>query len=472
MAHKYEEGFIWIPRDHSYYYTVLLNDLDITNQLSKAQIMRQVTQGVGKFKLKLVDTTVEIGDILKVYIDTSPIDTSTTNQLRFKGKVTTPGDSLTISNVKGYEKSADFLDITVTEDYTGSNKKDPADIIKDLIDKYTTGYTYNNVEQVGENVAVSWSNRPLWNAIKGLCELTNYNVYLDVTDDLHFFKRGSEISNKEALVYGDTLTNVKDIGKKTSDIKNKITIYGETEEGLPVVATAKNQNSIDKYGTKEKVIKDSDLNNQEAAADRANAELELYKDPIEKGKGDGLLMPFLKPGELIWVVYPYQSIHAKYEAYKYKYNLLNETTIIHLREPTAIPAVLRKQKESDMQIEEIKNPYKLESSYNLSFNDSDNILSKTDVNRTKGRIISTSSNAKMISTAQKEDSDITECQLKLIGGNISKANYFISADNGINWQEFNPDQKAALDATGSRLKLKIEFIETGVEINEATILYS
>jgi len=471
MVHKQEDGFVWLPRDPIFYYKILVNGTDITDDIIDLKLTRQSTEGIGFCDITTTQT-LEIKEEIKVFIDTESINTSSTSQLRFIGNVSEFNDAER-AKVKAYEKSSTMLDITVTESYT---ETDPAEIIKDLVDNYLSNFTYDNVDNTNQTVNISWSNRPIWSAFKNLCKLVNYTLYVDVDNDIHFFERGSITNQEEAVVARDNMLEMRGIGNTTSEIKNRIIVYGKSESGLPIVATAEDTDSISNIGIKEKIIKDNNISNETTAQERANAELQLYKDPVEKGTAKCSLLPNLSPGELIWVSYPSLNLQARYEVYKYTHNLPQETTKVYLREPQSIPKILRQQKESDLRLEEITNPFKLDYSFNIDFEDTSKIETLTDTEIDSGylQLESGKSTGTMVSATQTLDDEISIVQLKYSGDNLENANFYVSATAGVNdfssGDEINRNEQVSL-ISGDHLKVKVELNDSSSRLDGVAVLY-
>ena len=80
-----------------------------------------------------------------------------------------------------------------------------------------------------------------------MAKLADADAYVDDDLVIQFFDKGSIVNENEALVWNDTLISTEGLGTQTLTKKDKIIVYGDDGEGLPVI-------SVSGTGNKETVI--------------------------------------------------------------------------------------------------------------------------------------------------------------------------------------------------------------------------
>lgn len=101
------------------------------------------------------------------------------------------------------------------------------DIVKDILTKYTSGFTSVNVKQ-GEIIkSISFNYKYPGECFKELSELTGYNWYIDYDKDVHFF---DQFTNSAPFALDDTESNYSDleITADISQLRNRVYFRGGT----------------------------------------------------------------------------------------------------------------------------------------------------------------------------------------------------------------------------------------------------
>jgi len=464
MVKRIEPGFVWVPHNYSYVYKIKANGSDITDSFVDGSFTKGINGYVGTFKLRVYGTNLGQSDTIEVYVDNS--DAST---LKYKGIIENVKDEEGNDQLlKGAHVSNSILNRVVTESYT---KENVSNVISELADKYIPSFTKNNIESIDKTLTASWAGKPLSIVISQICKWKDIIFYIDDNKDIHLFNRGSKILSDEAIVEGDNLIKMDGIGYISSDRKNKVTIQGE-KDNQPVVATAKDQNLIDKNGLKEEIIKDNDISSYDAALTRAKSELSALKNSTDEGKATTILLPDLKPGWLIWVSFKSQDILSKYELYKYTIKLPAEESRCYLRETRVIPQILRNQKQNSLALEELKNPHKLEQSYVFSFEDSSKIIhSDTAIEGNSLVVADGYSSGTATSDIRETPTEVSEAYVRYSGTDLGNVSISISTDGGITYQNYNLFEYSTLSNTGNKLKIKIDLNSADASLSSLSILY-
>uniref|UniRef100_A0A6H1ZVV1 Tail protein n=1 Tax=viral metagenome TaxID=1070528 RepID=A0A6H1ZVV1_9ZZZZ len=477
MPRRQEQGFIWVPREKNTVYSIWIDSVDVTTEVISSEWTRALIGMEASCKLTLIDSdgtyadTYVGGEVVELKLD---FDDGSRSQ--WKGKLERPkkkfGSAYTLECIGSHYQS-DLLDITVTESYDGTQTKDA--VIKDLVDKYLTGYTYANVASTTETFVGNFDNKPLWDCITDVCGST-HDSYLDSDKDFHFFAKESIENTTDAVVWADNLLEIENLGPDTIDVKNKIMVYGEDDNGLPIVYQTPDsdaQSSIDTHGRKELIIKDTSIKTYESAKDIGDAELSAQKDTANKGEATALILPDLNPGDMLWVTDPPQKVHGTFRLVKYTHFLPNEQTKVIFNKDKTIPQIFKDRKRAELQLQTITNPYKMTNSFNFSFDNLNNIDSTLSSNITisdSNLKVLTGSVGTMISQLRSATTNITFVHLKVVGDALSGTTYWISTDNGDTYKSIELETKVSVTA-GTALRVKVILNSASTTIDSLCVMY-
>jgi len=107
------------------------------------------------------------------------------------------------------------------------------------------------------------------NVLNNIATLLGADFYIS-NGKLYFFKKGG---NKNKLILQDNIIENIKIIRSNNNFANKVTVIGESRDGIPLITVATNDESIKKYGIVEKVISDASLKTKEAVILRAIKEV-------------------------------------------------------------------------------------------------------------------------------------------------------------------------------------------------------
>lgn len=107
-----------------------------------------------------------------------------------------------------------------------------AAVIEDIIDTYTTGFTYANVQGTQTVNSAAFNRIPVSDCLERLAELTGYSWYVDFEKDIHFFPKNSDpapfmLSTDGGNHVWDSLEVTEDL----SQLRNSIYVIGGEAEG-------------------------------------------------------------------------------------------------------------------------------------------------------------------------------------------------------------------------------------------------
>jgi hypothetical protein len=472
-----KKGFkIWLPRARTVFYSVEIDGIDITSEIISAEFTRGLIGVETLCKVTLIDSD---GDYAALYTGGETIEfkcdfvDGTTSY--WKGTLEKPvkkfGAAYTLELIGSHYQS-DLLDKTVTAEFDGNASAD--NIIKELVDKYLTGYTYANVNFCNVSPKIKWSNKPFFDCLLDLCDLSGFDCYLDNAKDIHFFERESIENNTQAIIWNDNLIDIISFGADNLDVRNRIIVYGEDETGLPIVYQADDSVSQAKYRIKDKVVKDSSIRNYNHAKELGDALLLDEKEKANKGELNCLLLPDIAPGEKIWITNPVQGIEDQFRILKYTTKIpIEQTTVIISKEKT-IPSIFKERKKAELSAENLINPYEMTGSLNLTFDNTSeyDLNASSDVTISEGNLKTNgTSEGTMVSARRRETENITRVHVKVIGDALSGTIYYISTDDGNSYELITLETSQLLTSPGKNLRLKIVLNSANTLIDSVAVLY-
>ncbi len=134
-----------------------------------------------------------------------------------------------VYRVECVEYEFGLQNITFAETYENETIED---IIKDMFDKYVSGYTYAGVSSTFEIEKIVFNNITVIQALKRLAEIVKYEFYVDADKDLHFFQK---FTNSAPFNLTDTdsysIKGSLDIRFDGSQIANAVKVRGGEYDG-------------------------------------------------------------------------------------------------------------------------------------------------------------------------------------------------------------------------------------------------
>ena len=485
MPTRTSRGYIWIPPANypNYKITVTRHDNtvdDVTDYIISGSVTLGATETIGDFSITFdnldesYSSVYSGGEIVQIYMDYGDATTRI-----FKGIVDKVGHNKTEGGffeitLKGRHYAEKLLSITVTKQYTDT---EASVIIKDLFDTYATEFTYNNVSTTTNNLTVNWYQKPFWDCITEICNAIGYDAYIDDDLDCHFFEAGSIENTTEAIVHDQNLISVDGFGDDTTEVANRVIVYGQDIEGLPLISSAEDTAAQGDLFVKEKIITDNNITTMTQAQERAEKELERLKETIDRGTCTAYPgLPTLSPGEKIMISDPVNGLTGYYKiiSFTHRFNEYGMTTEVTIeREIPSAGKLFKERISAEQNIADIANPYEMRYSWNFTFDDDSQIASHSDTETDEGYLIlqAGKSTGTAITTTLTTSNDVTEVHLKVNGNSLVGTNYWVSANNGITWESVTPDTKKILSSPGTKLKLKIELNSSSTQIDSLALLY-
>ena len=495
-----ENGFIIIPRVFSPEWKVTITRTDgtiddVTNDLMYCKYSLLATEGIGDFEVRVDNTDEKYGnlytgtEIVKIYLDNSSIAVTE----RFRGKIEKIQKKYSNGHFQisftGRHVSKELLEILVSKSYSNI---EASVILTNLISNYLGGgsqpgpYTSANVTNSGVNITIDFVDKPFWDCVRDLCNLSNCDCYVDKDKDFHFSTRNSILNTSEVVWVGEIIDSTG-LGDTTFDIRNRQRVYGVDNSGLPIVYTSDDTISQVTYGIIEgPLISDNSIKTIEEAKKRADGELVLYKE--KKFQGDVIVygFPDVNAGEKIWVSLTEQKIHSTYRILQITQEFGHDVDVgfkssIKIEKPIKdITYVIRDAQNSISGKDKSKslNPDQLKFSYNFPFDDSSNIENAIDCSVVDGKLILNTGKTYgiMTSVSLNTPDTITQVEINYVGNYLDQCIFEISANNGDNWTLVSKNiiTDIIISKQGSSLKARITLNQSNdmtPEIESFVLLY-
>ena len=469
MARYTKKIFIWIPREDKIYRSIWANHVDVSRYVQSAKFTKCANQEVGSFSVTLSNPKGEFSESyvgneeVELTMGTSPGSTD----LKFRGYITKVWPKIlngqNVMVLTGQQMGGRLMDFIVSESYSAVAA---SEVITELMGTYAEDFTVVNVATCTIPVTVNWVDKPLWDCIQEILGLVGYDAYVDDDSDLHFFESGSVENLDEAIVISNYKT-MEYFGGNIAEVKNKLSFIGQTDEGLPIISTAEDADSISTYGQRESVIKNTRANTSTEVDAKATALTAENKDPTIRGKFiTNQMLLTLKPADSIWVSLPPQQIHDEYIVYKYSHVFPECRTEVQFQQEQTIVTILKARVNTEHRIENISSTAGYHYSWAFPFDDDEtDIFELSDSQVTAGALtLATGKTSGSMTTTTKSTSSspgvITSCRLKVSGVNLDNCTYTVSLD-GVNDDAVVPEE----DYVAGSVTTASDFIHSGASIS-------
>lgn len=482
MARISHRGYIWIqPVNHPEWKITITRTDDtidnVTEYVKSGECNLGATETIGNFRIELDNTHTAFyniwapGNEINIYADR---DDASTKILKGKiDKLSYAKAPFYVINISGGHVSSKLLGITVTKQFTN---KETSTILKALFSSYASEFdTATYVDTSTTTITVNWYQKPFWECVLDLCNAADFDCYIDPDSKVHYFITRTHLCTTEAIVHDQNLISVSGFGKDIDEVKNRIIIYGQDIEQMPLIATAEDSASQASYGIKEEIIRDTNITTWTQALERAQNELARKKEPLDKGDVESYGLPGLKPGDMIQISDPESDLNGRYRVitFTHTFGVAGMKTKVTIeKEISGIPRMFRQRFEKERSLQDIVNPYEMRYSYNFTFDDDTQVHSHTDTKTEDGRLLlqEEESTGTMISFARIASENITEVHLRVNGTGIVGTKFWISVDD-LTWELVSLETSYNVTKIGKKLRVKVEINSTVTEIDSLVVLY-
>lgn len=455
---------------------------NVSSRNIATEIMMPVTVDIGRFKCKLsniggkISNLYKSGDVIRFDADMSAGTTQ-----KFQGRIDSVNEVIDSGGayleIVGRHKAFELTETYVTAKYENT---EISQILRGMISTFLpAAYTTTNITSTNKNITMQFDNKIFWDCVIDLCNMAkisgnSFDCYVDDDLDFHFFQEKTISNNDEAIVEGDNFIWVKDFGDDSTEIRDKVTIRGSDDEGVPIIYTSGT-------GTREYSFQDNTIKTFQQAKDKADALANEMAETIDKGTARSKWMETLKQGDYIWFSVPRQSIHGQVRILQHKIiidrsGIWSECEIE--RKILDVSWIINKLSKLDYTTKSSSNPNAMRYSYNMSFNDTTQIESSSNLTVENGESKQSAlgTNATFTTFSETTTIDIAQAELRIIGQDLESSTFEISANNGVNYTVLTKNTAINISPSGAQLKVKATLKDNSTNLlpvlKSLAILYS
>ena len=478
-------GIIWIPPQFNSAYAIKIQRTDgtiddVSQLISSSEVEDTVTDGIGRFTLEVwnpYDTFTDKWKPMDIFYYYKDYAVSATT-LRFRGrleKISYVGQKIRIT---GRSDALKLMGKTVTQSYSAN---ECSLILKSLIDLYGTGFTYTNVLPSLTTLTVNWYQKPFWECVQELCKAArgaNDNVfecYVDSSLDFNFFESGTRENTDEGIVHTHNLIEISDFADDSSQLKNRVILYGADQGGIKTLYTSQDVSSQTSYGVREEIINDSNVTTRDQAKDLADYKLEQLQNSPSVGELRGMLLATIQPGQKIVLSSPADKIYpGLYPIVSYVDRISDKgdffTTVRITNEPRKFTNIIKSNIENAYKSQDMtQNPYEMRDSYNFLFDSSSGTHSGTQITDGVLKLLGADLGT-WISPARTTSTNVISCYLYMVGDTLSGASVYVSSD-GSSYDLISNKTKVNITNPGTSLSIKIIISNTNTKVDSLSLLY-
>lgn len=488
------EVFIPIPKSRSTNALVEVSGTDVTGRIIKSKWIKP-SQACGTFILTLANAmgqytdSFQIGDTVKFYIDNTG-QGSGTPRLQFWGRVDYPKDVL--------KKEGQFLEIegrhrayitTETLVCHSATDTDPAQILKDVVDKYfaSYGFTYTNVSSTTVTMDIEWNYKPFWDCFKELCNKAGFDGYVDNDLDFHFFEENSILNENEAIAERDNFLETEDWGTDDYYERTRVIAMGQDDNQLPIVYTAISDGEGDSI--REVFIKDSSANTETKVQALAEAKLAELTNRPPQAVMKSLGLATIEPAENMWIVVPRQRIYGQYKIMQITHLFGQKSggwqchSLVE-KDIGGTDTVIQSIQITQQQTTQAENPNKLNFTYNFTFDDDSKTKSHDGTEVSNGKLIIASQSGTegtWLSSIKSVSDNVTEVEMRIKGKDLKDSEFYFSLNAGNTWEQIEFSDlgtKITPDSIGRNVMIKVVLKRSSgweyllPELDSLVLLYS
>jgi len=493
MVTKSRRGTVFIPISvFKPVWLVKINNETVNDYLIEAKVTLNKLPLISNVSIKLSNLKgrflkrYSAGQVIEIYADYS----DASNKI-FSGRIDNINYGLSNDGWVIYlegRQSPQLKDVIINESF---NNSEISTAIKTIIDNYPLGITYSNVTSTSINTTISFRNISASQAIGELLLRGNQDGYVDSSLDLHTFTKESIVSSERAN-FGNNVTSVPRIGKDYDDIKNRVTVYGNSDNNMLLLKTEEDLDSQTPLWRKDLIVNDTNIDELDEIQDKADTELTNNLTAEIKGKINVIGVPTINPGESMRLSVPYCDLNGYFVINSVTHLIKNGfTSNLEIKKKSVTLSELFKERiDAESGLTVFSNPNNLENSVRINFDEDPSIVTHNSTEEINGTLVLTGDNTtgNCVSNVITADKNISKLELRVYGTypDIENCIYKISIDNGISWITVKPGvlysstdgstgEEYFNNTNGSKLKLKIELLSdsTRKPIYEGvTCLYS
>jgi hypothetical protein len=468
------------------------------NHIISASITRTVTDTLGSFKFRIANDggrflrTFDGGETVNVYADRTDATT-----LIFRGKVDNVNYGMDLRDGFFIELDGRGFPELIDRTITGTESAATADIglagifdefFSDITLAFWNGSAWAEATYDADEDTVDWSpaaptfpstlinmtyqNKKGWSVVTEICKRAGLDCYMEYDGSkwtLRTFVQNSITNPQANVAYGVNLRGLNEFGVDNAEIVNRVIVYGKTvSDNILLLKTENDTSSQSELWIKDRIFKASDLETMDEVQDKADFELSQGIDATDSGRFDTLMIPELRPGDLMNASVPYCNVDGTYKVQRLTHNLGKPfTTNVEVsKKIRGVKDIFIPKVNVDEFIGALANPNNMTDSYTVYFSESPTqMLSLENVEEVDGklRLQSGETTGIAISKTYTADNNATECELRRYENfETNNDKYYVSNDGGDTWERYGIGEGNVhtFTTTGQTLAFKIEMART------------
>lgn len=473
---------VFIPPQFNAIHKVFINDgttdYDVTNIIVEGEYTDGVTETIGSFNFKIDNSnetytnTFSLYNQVKIYLDYGASATT----LKFVGlleRISKKNNEIVFT---GRSSAIRSIGKNITYSATSTAR---STILKAITNKYFSGVIgTTGVEDDLTEITVNYFDVPFWDVAEELAKSGGRDVYIDKDFELQYFESGSRVNTTEAIVHTHNLIETGDFSPDLQEVYNKVKVYGSVSSGIPILATASSSTTLTEGDIKELKINDSSITTQTQAQERADAELDYYKDPPTVGTIISLGLPTLSPGEKLRISDPLNGLTpGEYSIQSFTHVFSNDdpfkTEVTIQKSRASIPNILKKRIKFEDKITENDNPNEMDYSLIFDFERDGNIGTHSSTTISDGTLKTDgSATGTWVSPLTTLSSNISGISPKIVGSNLQGRTFWLSSNNGTTWTEIPYEGISTTIPVGKDIKFKVSLPSATTEVTAVGALYT
>lgn len=463
-------------------------EIDVTDFIVNADFNVGVTSTIGNFTINILDPDKTFLNMINnfddVYIYGDYSDEATTLRHRFKVESKGFLDFKTSLSGRGIgmilsEKSIIYQSLTDSV----LSYKNKSDVIIEILQQNFTEITdFSQIESDTTQIQKSYFEIPFMDIIEELCGESHY-FYLDKDLIPHYFTKGS-IQNTTEIITHDNLITMNDNSNNSEDIYTRVRVYGQTEDGIPVIHTKVIGTTNTGGINKDYIINNRSVENTDQAqllAESVALDLTNSKDIQDLVT---LMLPSLVQGESVYVSIPEENISPGYYNVKeFSFQIDNEgdyplrTNFVVEKKRQNTPEVIKTIIQTQNESTKNENPYDKDFSKIITFEEDIGSHSNTEINENYLKVSPGQSQGTWESQIYTLDSNVSSIELRWSGDNlvqdysVTSAQLWVSLNGGTSWIIYNYENITTL-YSNKYLKIRVEFNSSDQRVKRIGVYFN
>ena len=256
--------------------------------------------------------------------------------------------------------------------------------------------------------------------------------------------QSTKVNTNSSVAYGMNLLTLGGYGAANSDITNRVIVYGKTEsDNILLLKTENDDDSQSNLWIKDQVITEPDLGTMADVQSKANSELTDGTTLTNSGKITSIMLPDIRPGEMVTASVPYCTINGTYRcsSYTHTFGRPFQTSFELTRRIKQVSDLFIPKVNPEEFISALNNPNAMTDSYSVYFDEDPTIMSHSGTEEVEGRLRLQSTETTGISTSNfiTTDQNVAQCEFRRYE-NFETVDdvYEVSNDEGATWETYNP----------------------------------